>query len=506
MTKRLAVLCCHQPAIDPRVRWSAEYAASEGYDVRIFGFNHKPVLNKANFASPEVPEIVFSPNDSNSNGLKLLQRLVSAGILPRVKDTILLGFVCLVLSPLILIWGLIKIITWSLQALINLSKKLLSILRFLPKGQAFLNIAGHLLRQSYHLTLMPIANFPGRMLRFFWRTLTQGRFRPLIEALRGYKWYIFDHSAEYAAILDDHLKKTNWCPDAIHAHDPDTLIAAAILKKKYGCSVVYDAHESGPDAYLIRPKPRYIFSAFERMLMPHVDAAVTVSPRLVDKFNSRYKQKPPFFLLPNTSPKSDLEFKKSPSTNIDRLANGRLRVLFQGGLAPERGIEWIIDEWAHRPPENAALFIRGPMNNYRSMLVDYAQNSSLLGKSIFFLDSIPEHELIAEASQADIGIIPYHSHIDNHIGACPNKLSQYMMAGLAILSTPIPYVEEVLNKSGAGIVYDDTKRSDFTKAISKIMEEAHTLPQMKALARQSAHDWFNYEAYAYILPGLYNTD
>lgn len=503
MSKRLLIICCHQPSLDPRIRWTAEFGVDNEFDTHVLGFNHKPADQSYNPATAAVGETVYTPSDAKHSNRYVLKQMFSHGILPRFWDFMLFILVGLILSPFILALAIFKSIKFGMRTVSRALSRIFGIIRYLPKGDAIYNLSGHALRRIYHLTLLPVFLLPSRILRFSWRKLTQGRFTATVEAFRGYHWYVFSHSMRFATCVLQRYAAGEGPPTVIHAHDPDALLAGVLLKKKYGARLIYDAHESGPDAYLIRPKPRYFFFAFERMLMKHVDAAVTVSPVLVEQFNARYKNRPAFHLLPNTSPKSDMGFRQPQNSDIKTLAKGRIAVLFQGGLAPQRGVEWIITEWEALNPDNAALFIRGPMNDYREKLLDATRQTGLLGTSIYFLESISEDDLTKAASAADIGIIPYHSHVENHIGACPNKLSQYMMAGLAILATPIPFVRTTLERAKCGYIYDDTIKGDFGRVIAPLLEAPEKCDSLGQLAKDASKTWFNFETYAESLHSLY---
>lgn len=493
-SQTLLVLCCHPPAIDPRIKWSAEFGCDYGLKTSIIGFSHKP--NKQPAPTSEIPEITLSPKDPGISNRKILWLMLRYGISPH-------GWDLLIFVPFAIIFGFAAVLLWSLNTVLRGAifawKWAFSSLRFLPKGQAIINLSSLYTRRYLRPVFTYISQFPAKT----WRVLLGGRFRPLIEALRGYYWYFFSHSTRFAAALLHLYPAGTSPPDIIHAHDPDALLGAILLRAKYGCKVIYDAHEYGPDAYIIRPRPRFLFFAFERLLLAHVDAAVTVSPILMDMFNKRFSGKPEFQLLPNASPLSDRVFTSPTSSDLTRLANGRIAVLFQGGFSEHRGVEWIIKEWALLAPNTAALFIRGPMNSYRETLLEHAKNTGLLGTSIYFLDSVDEDQLIAEASIADIGIIPYHSHIENHHGACPNKLSQYMIAGLAVISSPLPYVEQIIKAAQCGRVFNDQIVGNFGEVLSELLKDKEVIAKLGQAGNTYAYSHFNYDICGKVLIDLY---
>src|SRR3546814_5848658 len=75
-----------------------------------------------------------------------------------------------------------------------------------------------------------------------------------------------------------------------------------------------------------------------------------------------------------------------------------------------------------------------------------ADANGMSGRSVFRLPSISESQLVSAARAADVGVIPYNPVFPNHVMACPNKLDQYMQAGIAILSNNIPYVRHIIER------------------------------------------------------------
>gem|GEM_PF-2650814 len=492
-TQSLLVLCCHPPSIDPRIKWTAEFGQKNDYSTTIAGFHYKKD-NRAHVvsASQTTPEKIFTPNDLRTP----LKRVIFLMCRYRIWPTGWALLVTMLAAPFAgAFW-----ISWKAWLVVKAGVGgAFRCLRYLPKGQALINYARFYRRQFFSAI--------GGICTAVWRSTFGGRFRSQVEALRGYYWYFFRHAATFAGcILQEYDQKETAPPSIIHAHDPDALLAAVLMRHRYGCRVVYDAHEYGADAYLIRPEPRYLFHAYERMVVRHADSAVTVSPILAERFNKRFRGRPHFSFLPNASPKSESLFSRPAHSEISRLAQGRTAVLFHGGFAPERGVEWIIDEWALAPPKHAALFIRGPHNAYRKQLVQHARKTALLNVSIYFLDSIQEDLLIAEASAADIGVIPYHSHVENHVGACPNKLSQYMLAGLAIISSPIPFVSEIVQKARCGVIYDDHITGDFSEKLKLLLQNPDEIRRLGTSGRRYAREIYHYENYAQILSDLYENE
>lgn len=472
---RLLILCGHEPTLDPRIDWTARAAVEAGWDVRLHGFTIGRVEPK--FADPaEYRTTRGRAESAGGRARAVLDRAFRAGVLPR-WPLVPLGLAAGLFAALWIFWRLVLapwiILDWALE------KAGLSRYVTLPVERAVRDLKDRLLAAT--------AGAPRR-----WR-----------EGLRGYRWYFVELVLKQAAAALERFDFGDWKPDVIHANDPDCLFAAALLKARFAARLTYDAHEYGPDAYLLEPRPRALFYAYEGLMLRQVDAAVTVTPQIAAKFQARYRGRPAFAVVPNAAPTArDLRPLDDPFMRA--AARGRVRVLFQGGFAPGRGLEELIEAWRSVDSDAAVLFVRGPETAYRDALVARARETGLLGASIFFLPSVPESELVASAANADVGVISYLSRVENHQGACPNKLSQYMQAGLPVVATDLPFVRSVVEAAGCGLVFDDRAPGAFAAALNRAIAEADWRRAAGEAGRAYARTRFNFSAFAPVLFALWD--
>jgi glycosyltransferase involved in cell wall biosynthesis len=127
----------------------------------------------------------------------------------------------------------------------------------------------------------------------------------------------------------------------------------------------------------------------------------------------------------------------------------------------------------------------------------------VLERSVYFLDAIKEDELVAGSAEADIGLIPYKGDIEGYKYACPNKLSQYLHAGLAILTNDLPYVREVVEEAGAGLHYSSANQASLITAVNRIAEDSELRQRCRENALRYARDKFNWQAFSQTLYALY---
>lgn len=465
---RIGVLCGHEPTLDPRILWFTNAMAGEGHDVRLVGTASEP----AKMPPPEgVKTFRLETKTSIRDSIETFNTSIDHLGLLRVHIYLLIAV------------GLLLLVVYRL-----LISPIIILVYLLEKIPIVRNIT---------------AEAEVWIIRLRWSVrrvldkLSGGGLSRLRTGLIGYKWYLVDHSLGYACNCGE-LFSSDWKPEVIVANDPDTLLAGSYLKNKLGCRLVYDAHEFGPDAYLIEPRPRLLFQMYEKAYMSNVDDAMTVTPQIAREFKRLYENSPSFLVLPNATPRELVETIPNGTdafAEMNVLGNGKVRFLFQGGFATGRGVEELILEFAQSKLDNAVLFIRGPNNSYRKKLIEFRDRLEFDTHNIHFLDSIPEDMLIESAKQADVGLITYLSHIENHKGACPNKLSQYMQAGIFVLSSNLPFVRSIIEQGGVGAVYDDQKPGDLGQWLTKLSGDLEFIRECGNRGKVFANEKFCYEYY-----------
>jgi glycosyltransferase involved in cell wall biosynthesis len=275
-----------------------------------------------------------------------------------------------------------------------------------------------------------------------------------------------------------------------------TLPAGLELKRRYGTRVLYDSHEYTPHANLIsHPLEQRLLKRHERRLIRQVDAVVTVTPQLARVLEREYGLSG-VESVPNAAP---LKLPRTPA--CARELTYPIRFLVQGIACPGRGFEPFLDGWRQLDDPRAILRIRCPRWSYVDALertyADLAQRGRLE-----FLDAVKPHELIEAATSADVGVIPYVVKVGdyaqnlNHLYACPNKLSQYMQAGLAVLATRSEFVASRLERYDCGVVYDPEDPQSLIAGIRQCMDDLQRLRHMQQQALASARDEFHWHRQA----------
>lgn len=274
-------------------------------------------------------------------------------------------------------------------------------------------------------------------------------------------------------------------PDLIVCHDLLGLIVGVRLKRAWDVPLLYDTHEYWPEADLRHePWEAAVLTRIERRLIRHADQVVTVSPPLAAHLERLYGIGN-VLSVPNAVPADGA---RAPGEARD----GRVRFLLQGQLAAGRGLELLLDAWP-QVDERAVLQLRYVPNEYaRTIETRYA--ALLDSGRVEKLEPVSEDELVEAAAQADVGVVPYIGPNLNHVFACPNKVSQYMQAGLALLtSSDMLYVSDLLQELGCGLTYDPRRPETLRAAVASLLDDPEELARMRAASVRASESAFNWE-------------
>jgi glycosyltransferase involved in cell wall biosynthesis len=271
-----------------------------------------------------------------------------------------------------------------------------------------------------------------------------------------------------------------------------TLPAGLELKRRYGTRVLYDSHEYTPHANLIsHPLEQWLLKRYERRLIRQADGVVTVTPQLAGVLEREYGLAG-VESVPNAAP---LALPCHPA--CERELTYPLRFLVQGIACPGRGFEQLLDGWRALDDARATLSIRCPRWSYVDAL--QASYTDLVERGrVEFLDPVAPQELIEAATGADVGVIPYVVNVGdyaqnlNHLYCCPNKLSQYMQAGLALLCTNSEFVAARLDQYGCGVVYEPDQPASLFAAVRHCLDDLPRLRQMQWRALAAAREDFHW--------------
>ncbi len=239
--------------------------------------------------------------------------------------------------------------------------------------------------------------------------------------------------------------------DLVQVHDLPALQAGAEIAAEWNVPLVYDAHELYPEQKSFSRAQRRICASAEALHIKKADLVFAVNESIGEEMARRYAIPQPVTLLNAIDPPADF----APEGHYDLLREKlglsaeRRILLFQGGFAPHRNLETLVQAMAHVSTADVDLVMMG-FGPFGDLLKQRAEKIGLLGSRIHFLPAVPQSELLQHSASADIGIIPY-PHVDLNSYYCtPNKLFEFIQAGLPILANDSPELNRFVRANAFG--------------------------------------------------------
>ena len=266
--------------------------------------------------------------------------------------------------------------------------------------------------------------------------------------------------------------------DILVSNDLDTLPACYCASKLRGKKIVYDSHEFFTEVpeLVNRNFPKKVWLAIERIILPNIKLAYTVSESIADTYHKLYNIK---MKVVKNFPLYNYHTNDLTETN-----NKQKIILYQGSLNVGRGLEQMID--AMQFIDNAHFKIIGDGDIVQQLEQQIKEKA--LEKKVTIKGRMPFQELPAETSKADLGIALEENIGLNYYYALPNKLFDYIQAGVPVLVSPFPEMQKIVNQYEIGTVYDHKDAKMLAQKIDEIFELKNRYQQWQRNTQKAAKD------------------
>jgi len=176
-------------------------------------------------------------------------------------------------------------------------------------------------------------------------------------------------------------------------------------------------------------------------------------------------------------------------------------ILHQGAAAPQRGCQNLIRAMADVPGTHLA-FLGTTEDDFRSELAKLAREAGVAHR-VHFVPSVPLEEMLGHTREADLGVSLFESTCENYRLTIPNKLFEYVAAGVPVVGSNQPEVEQLILEHGLGWTVDPASASAVAAALRRGLAQS-TDPTLRERIR-AADARFGWDDEAQLLLGVYKT-
>jgi glycosyltransferase involved in cell wall biosynthesis len=260
---------------------------------------------------------------------------------------------------------------------------------------------------------------------------------------------------------------------AIHIHDLPLAKVGYELSLKYSLKFVLDTHENWPILLELSPHTKSILGRllssnkqwlkYETKYTSLADGLIVVAKEMKNRYLKNGTKNNNIYVVPNTTD-TDI-FKGMEDIEPDK---NNITLYYSGGINKHRGLEIVIKGLSKMAlPDNFQFWIVGGGRN--ELNVKQLVEDLNLEKYVVFWGWKSQAEVFELLLKSDITIIPHlkNEHSDN---TSPNKIFHYMLAKKPIIATNCNYIQNIINNTNSGLIYENNLPKDFAEKLTFILK------------------------------------
>lgn len=292
--------------------------------------------------------------------------------------------------------------------------------------------------------------------------------------------------------------------DIFHFHDSYLLPWMLLLSFK-GRRVIYDVHENYAERILALSFPNWVkftlakfWSFFELFCASKFAGVVTTTQSMQEIFQ---KTNTPKIVVSNSiylSALSDL------IVNVDKKP---FTIYTSGSHSAKRNCMQTVEALPlilKKIPKAKLIFA----GSYYPE--EYKVSLRLRAKELGIDDKVETEDLLSykenlkRTAQMEVGCVFYENNINNRV-TVPNRLFEYMYAGVAVIGESFCEVKKVIEDSQCGVVVDSSDPESIADGVIRLFSDIQTLRKMQSNARRRIISTYAYEHELEKIISFYNS-
>jgi glycosyltransferase involved in cell wall biosynthesis len=284
--------------------------------------------------------------------------------------------------------------------------------------------------------------------------------------------------------------------DVYHFHDPE-LAGVGLVLRALGARVVFDVHEDIPkdiiDKTWIAPAFRkplaYVSAAVLRFLERRFSAIVAATPSIASGFISDRT------VVVCNYPRLDEFAQIAPQTGSERDP----AAIYLGSITKQRCIEEMVRAMASPSIGRARMLLAGTFEDEE---LEQSVRQIPGWERVQYEGQCSRAEVARLLSKASVGLLLFHAAA-NHEDCMPNKLFEYMAAGLPVIIADTMNCKSIIVDNDCGLVVDPRDVDAIAAAISYLVENPAIAAAMGERGKRLTLEQYQWSSEARKLTSLY---
>ena len=289
--------------------------------------------------------------------------------------------------------------------------------------------------------------------------------------------------------------------DIYHFHDPDLLLPALLIKLLTSRPIIYDVHENYPEDILtkewlpasLRGVLSASFQLFEDTIVRVMDGVVVVNQHLAERFQGKSR----VVIVRNYSRLEPFLDSKA------RKETAKPYFVYAGRISDDRGIYECLQALETLPDAPATLLCAGTIGHvakgeFRRLL------DGLSHPRFEYLGLLPYGAIPPLFKGALAGLLCFQPTPNNVLGT-PNKLFEYMSAGIPVIASDFPLIHEVVADADCGFLVQPAKVEQIASAMASLLNDREQAARMGQNGLRAARERYNWQVEERKLLALYQS-
>jgi glycosyltransferase involved in cell wall biosynthesis len=248
--------------------------------------------------------------------------------------------------------------------------------------------------------------------------------------------------------------------------------------------LIYDTHELETETNGLKGLIKAVFKISERCFISSFSHVFVVSPSIEKWYRKTYGISNITTVL--NCPASQQVYKHDHFRQELGISSDSKIFLYQGALFKGRGIEDLLEAFKK-------------LNNpkYSVVFMGYGECDTLIKKAaekfpnIFFYQAVPPEIVLEYTSSADFGLSLIENVCLSYYYCLPNKIFEYLMAGLPCIVSNIPELKGYVDTYKVGVVSETNSSGHIIESVLKISNIDFVQMQNSVVTAQNAFNWEN---------------
>lgn len=274
------------------------------------------------------------------------------------------------------------------------------------------------------------------------------------------------------------------------SNDLDTLPANYLIHRLKGTDLVYDSHEyfTGVPELENRPFVKSIWKALEKRIFPNLSTVFTVNDSIANLYEKEYGLRPK---VVRNVPESPGILPSRDRKALGLPENKTILVLQGAGINIQRGAEEAV--MAMQYVDNCILLVIGGgdvINVLPGLISKYH-----LEEKVMMIPKQPMEVLMKYTVCGDIGLTLDKNTNINYRFSLPNKLFDYINAGLPVLASDLPEISAIIKKYDIGLISPTHDPAQLAELIKKMISDKNSIEKWKENLKIASRElcWENEE-------------